>query len=142
MCHQRAKVKHASCDCLVSAQVASTSMVVHWFRQSSALLCCRDRCRVTVPARFNSSLNISFTTATIVPGPDSPGGAANVTSANLFSGRVSAADGSAVGADQLKRHAARCTRVVCGQNNSMTVMTMPCRLTAGAGPAATACRRW
>ncbi|WIA09383.1 hypothetical protein OEZ85_008789 [Tetradesmus obliquus] len=43
--------------------------------------------RVTVPARFNSSRNISFTTATIVPGPDSPGGAANVTSANLFSGR-------------------------------------------------------
>ncbi|WIA29470.1 hypothetical protein OEZ86_011971 [Tetradesmus obliquus] len=35
--------------------------------------------RVTVPARFNSSRNMSFTTATIVPGPDSPGGAANVT---------------------------------------------------------------
>jgi hypothetical protein len=63
--------------------------------------CCAavEKCRVTVPARFNSSRNISFTAATVAPQPGSPGGAANVTSANLFSGRVSAADGTAVGAD-------------------------------------------
>jgi hypothetical protein len=126
---QRAKVQHAACDCLVSAPTASASMVVHCFRHSSPLLCCRDQCRVTVPARFNSSRNISFTAATVAPGLGSPGGAANVTSANLFSGRVSAADGTAVGADHLYCSCTvpppRVTRhelVMCG-TRSMTVMT-------------------
>ncbi|KAF6258036.1 hypothetical protein COO60DRAFT_1639422 [Scenedesmus sp. NREL 46B-D3] len=45
--------------------------------------------RLTIPARFNSSRNVSFTTTTVLPEPGSPGDAANVTSTNIFAGRVS-----------------------------------------------------